>query len=83
MYSPGGVPNTSVYTPLMSSIFLHSNPDHGIEPQSDQTKDYTIGLCCFSAKLASLRRKSKDLLARNEDNVSERGDTSIRGLLFQ
>jgi hypothetical protein len=28
-------------------------------------------------------RKSKDWLARNQDNVSEWGDISIRGLLFQ
>ena len=29
-----------------------------------------------------LRRKSKDWLARNQDNVSEWGDMSTRGLLF-
>jgi hypothetical protein len=29
------------------------------------------------------RKKSKDWLARNHDNVSEWGDMSIRGLLFQ
>ena len=34
-------------------------------------------------KYASLRRKNKDWLARNQDNVSEWGDMSIRGLLFQ
>jgi hypothetical protein len=27
-----------------------------------QTKDYEISICCFSAKQAALRRKSKDLL---------------------
>ena len=32
-------------------------------PQSGQTKDYEIGICCFSAKHAALRRKSKDWLA--------------------
>jgi hypothetical protein len=26
----------------------------------DQTKDYKIGICCFSAKHAALRSKSKD-----------------------
>jgi hypothetical protein len=25
-----------------------------------QAKDYTIGICCFSAKHATLKRKSKD-----------------------
>ena len=47
-------------------------------PQSGQTKDYKIGICCFSAKHAALRRKSKDWLAQNQDNVSE-----WEGLLFQ
>jgi hypothetical protein len=28
-------------------------------------------MCCFSAKHAALRRKSKDWLARNQDNVLE------------
>jgi hypothetical protein len=39
-------------------------------------------MCCFSVKHAALRRKSKDWLARNQNNVSEWGDISIRGLLF-
>jgi len=43
-----------------------------------QTKDYKIGICCFSAKHEALRRKSKDWLARNQDNVSEWGDMSVR-----
>jgi len=42
-----------------------------------------IGICCFSAKHAALRRKSKDWLVRNQNNVSEWGDMSIRGLLFR
>jgi hypothetical protein len=29
--------------------------DHGFETQSGQTKDYNIGICCFSAKHAALR----------------------------
>jgi hypothetical protein len=41
-----------------------------------QTKDYNIGICCISYK-------GKDWLAWNQDNVSEWGDMSIRGLLFQ
>jgi hypothetical protein len=28
-------------------------------------------MCCFSAKHAALRRKYKDWLARNQNNVSE------------
>jgi hypothetical protein len=50
---------------------------------SSQTKDYKIGICCFSAQQAALRRKSKDWLARNQANVSEWGNMSTRGLLFQ
>jgi len=48
-----------------------------------QTKDYNIGICCFSGKHAALRKKSKDRLARKQDNVSEWGNMSICGLLFQ
>jgi hypothetical protein len=56
--------------------------DCGFEPRSSQTKDCKIGICCFSAKHAVLRRKSKDGLAQNYNNVSEWSDMSTRGLLF-
>jgi hypothetical protein len=36
--------------------------DRGFEHRSGQTKDYKIGFCCFSAKHAALRSKSKDWL---------------------
>ena len=62
----------------MVSMLASSANDRGFEPQSGQTKDYTIGICCFSDKHAALRRKSKDGLARNQANASERGD-----MLFQ
>ena len=67
----------------MVSRFVSSAVDHGFEPRSGQTKDYKIGICCFTANHAALRRKSKDWLARNQNNVSEWGDMSTRGLLFQ
>ena len=67
----------------MVSMLASSAVDRGFEPISGQYKDYRIGICCFSAKQAALRRKSKDWLARNQDNVSEWGNMSIRGLLFQ
>ena len=67
---------------VMVSVLASSAVDRGFEPRSGQTKDYKIGMCCFSAKHAALRRKSKDWLARNQNNVSEWGDISIRGLLF-
>jgi hypothetical protein len=67
----------------MDSVLASSVADSGIEPRSGQNKDYAIDICCFSAKHAALRGKSEDWLARNQDNVSEWGDMSIRGLLFQ
>jgi hypothetical protein len=48
-----------------------------------QTEDYKIGICCFSTKNTALRRKSKDWLAYDKDNVSEWSDMSIRVQLFQ
>ena len=42
-----------------------------------QTKNYDIGICCFSAKHAALRRKGKDWLARNQDKLSKWSDMSI------
>jgi len=65
--------------------YLNIGPNHigGFEPRSGQIKDYKNGIWCFSAKHAALRRKRKDWLARYQDNVSEWGDISIRGLLYQ
>jgi len=57
--------------------------DRGFESRSGQTKVYKIGICCFSAKYPALRRKNKDWLAWNQDNVSEWDDMFIRRLLFQ
>ena len=68
----------------MVSLLASSAVDRGFEPRSGQTKDYKIGIYCFSAKhAAALRRKSKDWLAQNQDNVPEWGDMSIHRLLFQ
>ena len=67
----------------MVSVLASSAVDRGFKPRSGQTKDYKISIYCFSAKHTALRRKNKDWLVRNQDNVSEWGDISIRGLLFQ
>jgi hypothetical protein len=67
----------------MVRMLASSAVDLHFEPRSGLTKDYEMGICCFCAKHAALRRKSKDWLARNQDNVSEWGDMSIRRLLFQ
>ena len=55
---------------VMVSVVASSAVDRGFE----QTKDYTIGMCCFSAKHAALRRKRKDWFARN---VSEWSDKNV------
>ena len=68
---------------VMVSVLVSSAVDRGLEHRSGQTKDIKIGMCCFFAENAALRRKSKDWLVQNQDNVSEWGDISIRGLLFQ
>ena len=47
---------------------------------SNQTKN---GICCFFAAHATLRRKNKYWLARNQDSVFEWDAMSTRGLLFQ
>ena len=67
----------------MVSVLALSAVNRGFEPRSGQTKDYKIGIRCFSAKHVALRSKSKDWLARNQNNLSEWGDMSIRRLLFQ
>jgi hypothetical protein len=68
---------------VMVSVLPSSAVDRGFEPQSGQTKDYTIGICCFSAKHVALRRKAESWSVLNQDNVSEWGDMSFRGLLFR
>ena len=47
------------------------------------SKTIDLVFVVFSAKHAALRIKSVDCLAWNQDNVSEWGDMSIRGLSFQ
>ena len=42
------------------SVLATSVVDHGFESRSGQTKDYEIGICCFSAKHTALQRKGKD-----------------------
>jgi hypothetical protein len=68
---------------VMVSVLTSSVVDRGFEPLSGQTKDYNIGICCFSAKHAVLRRKIKDWLARNQNIVSEWSDISTREFFFQ
>jgi hypothetical protein len=55
----------------MVSMLASSVVDRGLKPLSGQAKDYKIGISCFSAKHTALRGKSKDWLARNQDNVNQ------------
>ena len=59
---------------LMVSVLSSSAVDRGFDK---------IGIYCFSAKHTALRRKSKDWLVRNQDNMSEWDDMFICGQLFQ
>ena len=68
---------------VMVSVLVSSAVDRGLKPWLGQIKDYKIGINCFSAKHAALRRKSKDGLARNQYHASEWGNMTIRRLLFQ
>ena len=83
VYSRGNINQKHRIDGVMVSVLASSAVDHGFEPRSGQTKNYEIGICCFSAKHAALRRKSKDWLDLNQNNVSEWNGISTRGLLFQ
>jgi hypothetical protein len=74
---------TNCLCSVMVSVLASSVIDRWFEPRSHQAKDYKIGICCFPAKHAAFRRRSKDWLDFVRDNVSEWNDMSIRGLLFQ
>ena len=63
---------------VMVSLLASSVVDRGFKPRLGHTKDYKIGMCCFSAKHTVLRRKSKNWLARNRNNVSEWSNISTR-----
>jgi hypothetical protein len=62
----------------MVSVLSSSEIDCEYELRPCQTKEYAIGICCFSA----LRRKSKVWLSRNQNNVSEWSDISTQWLLL-
>ena len=47
---------------VMVSVLALSVIYRGFDHRSDQTKDYNIGICYFSAKHAVLRRKKQRLV---------------------
>ena len=64
----------------MVSVLASRAVDREFELRSDQTKDFKIVICCFSAKHTALKRKSQNWLARNQNNVSEWSDMSTLDL---
>ena len=69
VYSRGNINQKHHIGGVMVSVLVWSKVDRGFEPRSGQTKNYKIGICCFSTKQAALRSRSKDWLAQNQNNV--------------
>ena len=55
---------------VMVSVLVSSAEGRGFDPRPGNTKDFKIGICCFPAKHAALRSKSKDWWAQSQNNVS-------------
>ena len=53
---------------MVNMLASSSAVDCGFDHPSRQTKEYKIGICCFSVKNAALRRKRKDRMAQNQDS---------------
>ena len=68
---------------VISNVIAFNMIGRDFENQSDQTKDYKIGVCCFFAKHTTLRSNIKYYLTLNQDNVFKRSDMPFCGLLFQ
>ena len=54
---------------VIVALLLWNAVDCGFHLWLGQTDDYKIDICCFSTKYTTIRRKSKDCLSRNQDNV--------------
>ena len=69
---------------VMINVLVSSAVYRGFEPRSGQ-KPKIIKLVFVASPLSThpLRRKSKDWLARNQDNVSGYSEMSIHPLLIQ
>ena len=67
----------------MVSVLASSVVDPGFEPQSGQTKDYEIGICCFSSKHAALRERATTGWHGIRIMCLSGIDLSILGLLLQ
>ena len=47
---------------VMVSVLALSVVDRGFEPRSGQTKDYKIGISCFSRQAHSIKEKDQRLI---------------------
>ena len=47
---------------VMVRVLALGAVDCGFEPRSGQTKDYKIGICCFSAKPANIKANEQRLV---------------------
>jgi hypothetical protein len=56
----------------MVSVLVSSGVDRVFQFRfrSGQTKDYKIGMCCFSAKYAALRRKRQRLVGSKSEKCA-------------
>ena len=45
---------------VMVSVVASSALNHGFDPRLSQPKVFKIGICCFSTRHATLRRKNKN-----------------------
>ena len=75
--------NPSCIGAVMVIMVILSVVDGQFEPRSVQSKDYTIGIYCLSAKHTVLWSNSQDLLAWNQEDISQWSNMSTSGLLFQ
>ena len=69
--------NPNCISSVMVNVPASSAVDRGFGQRSGQTKHHKIDICCFSAKHAALRRKSRDWLVRNRDSVSDSRATCL------
>ena len=57
----------------MVSVLASSAVDRGFEPGSVQTKDYEIGICCFSylqfSNISAISWREQDNFQRDDDDI--------------
>jgi hypothetical protein len=54
----------------MVSMLASSGVDRVFQSRSGQTKDYEIGICCFSARCVALRRKRQRLVGSESEKYA-------------